>query len=71
MGGAGVLLGDKSPLAVAAAVRRVLDDEALRRGLAAAGRRRAAELHPDRAATLYAEALAPLLQPAHRPSTQP
>ena len=71
LGGAGVLLGDKSPASVAAAVRRVLGDEALRERLAAAGRRRAAELHADRAAAAYAEALAPLLQPAHRPTTRP
>ncbi len=71
LGGAGVLLGDKSPASVAAAVRRVLGDEALRRGLAAAGRRRAAELGPDRAAAAYAEALAPLLQPADQPSAEP
>ena len=71
LGGAGVLLGDKSPLAVAAAVRRVLGDGRLRGRLAAAGRRRAAELHPDRAAAAYVEALAPLLQPAHRPGAKP
>ena len=71
LGGAGVLLGDKSPAAVAAAVRRVLGDGALRRGLVAAGRRRAAELHPGRAAAAYAEALAPLLQPADQPSAEP
>ena len=71
LGGAGVLLGDKSPASVAAAVRRVLGDEALRRGLAAAGRRRAAELHPGRAAAAYAEALAPLLQPADQAGAEP
>ena len=70
LGGAGVLLGDKSPLAVAAAVRRVLGDEKLRGRLAAAGRRRAAELRPGRAAAAYAEALAPLLQPADRPGAE-
>ena len=61
LGGAGVLLGDKSPIAVAAAVGRVLEDDALRDRLAAAGRARAAELHPDRSAEVYADALAPLL----------
>ena len=71
LGGAGVLLGDKSPASVAAAVRRVLGDEALRCGLVAAGRRRAAELHPGRAAAAYADALAPLLQPADQPSAEP
>ena len=71
LGGAGVLLGDKSPASVAAAVRRVLGDEALRRGLVAAGRRRAAELHPGRAAAAYADVLAPLLQPADQPGAEP
>ena len=61
LGGAGVLLGDKSPAAVAAAVGRVLGDGALRGRLMAAGRRRAAELHPDRSAEVYADALAPRL----------
>ena len=71
LGGAGVLLGDKSPASVAAAVRRVLGDEALRRGLVAAGRRRAAELGPGRAAAVYADVLAPLLQPAYQPGAEP
>ena len=71
LGGAGVLLGDKSPASVAAAVRRVLGDEALRRGLVAAGRRRAAELHPGRAAAAYADVLAPLLQPADQAGAEP
>ena len=53
LGGAGVLLGDKSPASVAAAVRRVL------------------ELRPGRAAAAYAEALAPLLQPADQPGAEP
>ena len=62
LGGAGVLLGDKSPTAVAAAVGRVLGDGVLRDRLVAAGRRRAAELHPDRSAEVYADALAPRLR---------
>ncbi len=70
LGGAGVLLGDKSPVAVAAAVGRVLGDGVLRGRLAAAGRRRAAELGPEAAAGVYAEALAPLLAP-NRPPTGP
>jgi glycosyltransferase involved in cell wall biosynthesis len=41
VGGAGLILPDKSPLRFAAAVGRVLSDEALRRNLAAAGRARA------------------------------
>ena len=61
LGGAGVLLGDKSPIAVAAAVGRVLEDGVLRDRLVRAGRARAAELHPDRSAEVYADALAPLL----------
>ena len=67
LGGAGVLLGDKSPAAVAAAVSRVLGDRALRDRLAAAGRRRAAQLHPDRSAEVYVETLAPLLGARPRP----
>ena len=62
LGGAGVLLGDKSPAAVAAAVGRVLEDGGLRDRLVAGGRRRAAELHPDRSAEIYADALRPLLR---------
>ena len=61
LGGAGVLLGDKSPAVVAAAVQRVLEDDALRDRLVRTGRARAAELHPDRSAEAYADALAPLL----------
>ncbi len=61
LGGAGVLLGDKSPAVVAAAVGRVLEDGALRDRLVAAGRVRAAELHPDRSTEVYADTLAPLL----------
>jgi glycosyltransferase involved in cell wall biosynthesis len=41
VGGAGLILPDKSPLRFAAAVGRVLSDEALRRNLAAAGQARA------------------------------
>jgi glycosyltransferase involved in cell wall biosynthesis len=41
--GAGVLLADKDPLAVACAVDDLLTDEARRAGMAAAGRSRAAE----------------------------
>ena len=67
LGGAGVLLGDKSPAAVAAAAGRVLGDRALRDGLAAAGRRRAAQLHPDRSAEVYVETLAPMLGAGPRP----
>ena len=66
LGGAGVLLEDKSPAAVAAAVGRVLEDDALRDRLAAAGCHRAAQLHPDRSAEVYADALGPLLKPRSR-----
>ena len=61
LGGAGMLLRDKSPAAVAAAVRRVLEDDAMRDRLVRTGRARAAQLHPDRSADTYAAALAPLL----------
>ena len=66
LGGAGMLLRDKSPAAVAAAVGRVLEDGVLRDRLTAAGRHRAAQLHPYRSAVTYADALGPLLNPRSR-----
>jgi L-malate glycosyltransferase len=48
VGGAGLLLSDKSPLHFAAAVGRVLSDDALRQQLTAAGLARAAGFNlPD------------------------
>ena len=70
VGDAGLLLSDKSPLRFAAAVGRVLSDDALRRHLTAAGRARAAGFSlPDsqrRFVSLVQEAIG---APAHaRPS---
>jgi glycosyltransferase involved in cell wall biosynthesis len=45
VGGAGLVLADKSPLRFAAAVHRVVSDDALSRHLAAAGRSRAAQFN--------------------------
>jgi glycosyltransferase involved in cell wall biosynthesis len=63
LGGAGVLLPSKaSPGFVAAAAARVVQDEALRARLAAAGRRRLAErFSPAVARRVMAEALTPVL----------
>lgn len=58
---AGLLLVDKSPLSVAAAVQRVLSDRALRERLVARGRQRRADFDPSVTSKLYLEALAPLL----------
>jgi len=45
VGGAGLVLADKSPVRFAAAVQRVLSDHALRQHLAATGRTRAADFN--------------------------
>ncbi|MGH9285309.1 MAG: glycosyltransferase family 4 protein, partial [Acidimicrobiales bacterium] len=50
VGGAGVVLADKAPVRVAAAVERVLRDAGLRAALVARGRARAAEFSIDRTA---------------------
>ncbi|MGH9149543.1 MAG: glycosyltransferase family 4 protein, partial [Acidimicrobiales bacterium] len=50
VGGAGVVLADKAPVRVAAAVQRVLRDAGLRAALVARGRARAAEFSIDRTA---------------------
>jgi glycosyltransferase involved in cell wall biosynthesis len=55
--GAGVVVDDKSPLAVAAAVHRVLSDDGLRRTLSEAGRRRAADFTLDRSARRFREVM--------------
>lgn len=59
--GAGVLLSDKGPLAVAAAVDRVVSDAALRSGLAAAGRRRAADFSLARSSARFRAVMGALL----------
>ena len=63
LGGAGVLLTDKSPVVVAAAVERVLVDVGLREGLVNRGLVRAQELGPDSARKRLREILTPLLAP--------
>ena len=63
LGGAGVLLTDKSPVVVAAAVERVLVDVGLREGLVSRGLVRATELGPDSARKRLREILTPLLAP--------
>ena len=63
LGGAGVLLTDKSAVVVAAAVERVLDDVGLREGLVSRGLVRAQELGPDSARKRLREILTPLLAP--------
>ena len=64
LGGAGILLRDKQPDAVAALLRRVILDPALREGvLAGQGRRLGEVRRTDVGARLLAE-LAPLLPPA-------
>jgi glycosyltransferase involved in cell wall biosynthesis len=50
LGAGGLLLTDKSPTTVAAAVRRVVTDAVIARGLAAAGRCRLDAFSPDRTA---------------------
>ncbi len=62
LGSGGLLLDDKSPLAVAAAVARVGADADLRRAMVDAGRHRLDELSLARARTRHAEVLAPLLE---------
>ena len=61
LGGAGVLLGDKSPVVVAAAVERVLCDDVLRAESVMRGLRRAGELGPVSAAGRHAGILESLL----------
>src|SRR5881296_3198889 len=57
-GDAGILLNDKTPEAVAAALERVVGDRELRKGLIAKGRVRLAEFTPDRVAERVRDALA-------------
>src|SRR5437867_3675256 len=58
LGDAGVLLNDRTPEAVAAALERVVGDRELRKGLIAKGRVRLAEFMPDRVAERLRDALA-------------
>jgi L-malate glycosyltransferase len=58
LGDAGVLLHDKTPDAVAAALERVVGDKELRRDLVAKGRARLGEFTPERVAERLRDALA-------------
>lgn len=62
LGGAGLVLPERSPALVATAVHRVLRDEDLRRRLVAAGRSRAEGFAPARTRDAFARALEGLLQ---------
>ncbi|MGH9069175.1 MAG: glycosyltransferase [Acidimicrobiales bacterium] len=60
LGAAGLLLDDKSPVTVAAAVHRVLSDQDLRQHLVAAGQARLGAFSLDRSRARLVAALAPL-----------
>lgn len=60
LGGGGLLLDDKSPGTVAAAVHRVVSDPSLRRGLVAAGQRRLADFDLARSRRRLVDSLASL-----------
>ena len=62
VGQSAVLLTDKTPTLVAAAVHRVLSDAGLRGRLAAAGRARAAEFAPQRTRPQFAAAMGAALE---------
>ena len=62
--GAGVVLGDKSPVVVAEAVRRVVVDAGVREELVVRGRRRAEELGLAASTVRMRDALAPVLSGA-------
>jgi L-malate glycosyltransferase len=60
-GGAGLVLGDKSPVVVAEAVSRVVSDGELRSRLVAAGEARVEELSIERGRARLLDAVAPLV----------
>ena len=60
LGDAGLLLDEKSPSLVAAAIHRVLTDTAVREALVAAGRRRLATFDLERSRRRLVDSLAPL-----------
>ncbi|MDP9386547.1 MAG: glycosyltransferase [Actinomycetota bacterium] len=60
--GAGLLLGAKDPVTVAAAVHRVVTDHAVRGALVAAGRRRAGEFTLERSSRRFAEVIASVVE---------
>ena len=68
LGGAGVLVSDKDPYALASAIDTLLADAPRRNAVVAAGRRRLAELDLDSAADRFVDLLVRLAPPAGRPS---
>jgi glycosyltransferase involved in cell wall biosynthesis len=68
LGGAGVLVSDKDPYALAAAVAALLRDARRRDDLVAAGRERLAVLDLGAAADRFVDLLVPLSAPAATPS---
>jgi len=65
LGGAGVLVSDKDPYALAAAIAALLSDAPRRHAVIEAGRRRLAALDLDSAADRFVDLLVPLAPPAH------
>ena len=64
LGGAGVLVSDKDPYALAAAIAALLRDAPRRNAVIEAGRRRLAALDLDSAADRFVDLLVPLVAPA-------
>jgi glycosyltransferase involved in cell wall biosynthesis len=62
LGGAGLVLDDKAPATVAAAVHRVLGDDALRARLVAAGRARLGDFDLQRTSARFAEVVCGVLR---------
>jgi L-malate glycosyltransferase len=67
VGDAGIVLPEKSPAVVAAAVHRVITDDAARAALVAAGRDRLEQLRPARSAERFVEVLRNGLAGGERP----
>jgi glycosyltransferase involved in cell wall biosynthesis len=65
LGGAGVLVSDKDPYALAAAIAALLRDAPRRNAVVEAGRRRLAALDLDSAADRFVNLLVPLARPSH------
>ena len=65
LGGAGVLVSDKDPYALAAAIAALLRDAPRRNAVVEAGRRRLAALDLDSAADRFVNLLVPLAGPSH------
>jgi glycosyltransferase involved in cell wall biosynthesis len=71
VGGAGVLLDTKDPVAVAVAVRRVVSDPGLGGRMVAAGHARVAELSLERTRRRYAETIRGFLDAGAAPRARP